>query len=406
MQLAEQVAETHVSIGHRGGRALQIAVGLTLLAIAALYILILIEFTTDMMVLHPGIYTTPCRLFIRTRNVAFLVVLMYLGLNLLATRKRPVLFLRRFGLDINSVVSRVIQKGLGRQFRFVTLDDGRFPPLHIPAFERWATRLGPPAIAVVVVLGALAARKTLSAHPASNGATQVTAAQMSLVMGYWIAILWTLLMLGWIHLLRIHRKARYKIQTDAQLNGFLFDTQHLGRWRVRLSWLRPQAVVAKVSDSLWRRCVLAVAAQCGIALIDVSDPTPNLQWEIEQSRAMALQCVFIAERSHLQSWVRAGENAPGAGARERIRELIGDDCVLLYRSDHKLGGAWFRRSLQQLVRKASNQLPRRSRAMHFPLIDRLWRMSLAAIFHAFVLFLALASGALLGVFVASWTQTN
>lgn len=406
MQIVEQVPNTRRTLAGRGGRALQIAGGAILIAIAAAYIALLIGFTTDAMVLQPGLYTEPCRIFIRTRNIAFMVVLLYLALNLLASRKRPVLFLRRFGLDINSVVSRVIQRGLGRQFRFVTLDDGRFPALDVPAFERWATRLGPPLVAVLVVSGALVARENLSAHPASNGATQQTAAQMSLVMGYWVAILWVLLMLGWAHLLRVRRKSRYNIGTEGQLKTFLFDIRQLGRWRLRSSLMRPQAVVAKVSDALWQSCVLAVAGEFGVALIDTSDPTANLQWEIERSREMALQCVFIAEKGRLLSWTGDSADTAATPAGETILKLIGDEPVLLYNASHKLGGAAFRPSLRQLLRQSSEHLPRRSRTVRFPLVDRLWRLSLATIFHTFVLVAALATGALVGAVVASVTRSN
>ena len=185
MQVVEQIPETKTQMESRASKIVRIFLGVILLAMAALYVLALIELTTDAMVLRPGVYTTACRLFIRTRNMAFLIFIIYLALNLLSTRKHSVLFLRRFGLDVNSVVSRVIQKGLGRQFRFVTLDDGRFPAVDIPALERWTGRLGPPVIAALVVLGALEARQSLSQQHSSKGAYAQTAAQMSAVMGYW-----------------------------------------------------------------------------------------------------------------------------------------------------------------------------------------------------------------------------
>lgn len=407
MQIVEQIPETKIRMENRASKVVRISLGVILLAVAALYVFALIELTTDVMVLRPGIYTTACRLFMRTRNVAILIFIIYVGLSLLSTRKHSVLFLRRFGLDVNSVVSRVIQKGLGRRFRFVTLDDGRFPAVDIPALERWAGRLGPPVIAALVVLGALATRQSLSQQHSSNGAYAQTAAQMSAVIGYWVAIFWTLLMLAWIHLRRVRRKSRYDIRRGGQLTSLLLDIRTLDRWRLRLSFLGPEAVVAKVSDSLWRKCVSDVSELLGIVLIDVSDPTPNLQWEIERSRGEAQRCVFIAERSRLQSWIGGGTHDPAAAtAGEAVAKLIGEDRVLVYEGDQKLGGASFRRSLQQVLREACRELPRRNSGKRFSLVDRLWRISLAVIFHAFVLFVALASGALLGMIVFYGTAAD
>jgi len=405
VQTVEQVPKTKLRTESRAGHALRIVLGLTLLTIAALYILALIEVTSYLIVTQVGMYSNSCRLFLRTRNVAFLVAIIYLGLNLLATPKKPVLFLRRFGLDLNSVVSRVIRRGLGRQFRFVTLDDGRFPAIDIPALERWATRLGPPVIAIAVVLGALAARDDFSHRGSSNGAYGQAAAQMIAAMGYWIAIFWTLVMLAWVHSLRMRRKSRYGIRNEEQLRAFLFETRLLGRWRLRLSLLRPQAVVAKVSDSLWQQCVSQVAEQVGMVLIDISEPTPNLQWEIERLRTAALQCVFIAERSRLQCWFGGDRDSSMTTAGASVARLVADDCVLLYQADHKLGGASFRPSLQQLLRKAAKQAPPQ-KVIKFPLMDRLWRMSISAIFHGFILFTAMASGAILGMLVFLGTATN
>jgi uncharacterized protein (DUF1501 family) len=116
------------------------------------------------------------------------LVVAMLGLTLMARPKKPILFLRRFGLDVNSVASRVIRKEQGGGFRFVTLDDGRFPPLGIPALQRWAFRLGPLAISVAIIAIASAAG-TYYAHPGSNDAQGGLARQICLALGYWDALL-------------------------------------------------------------------------------------------------------------------------------------------------------------------------------------------------------------------------
>ena len=405
MQVLEQIPRTKIRMENRAIRVFQILLGVVLLTTAALYLFLLVELTTEAMVLQPGLYTSGCRLFLRTRNVALTVLAIYLALNLFSGRKYSILFLRRFGLDVNSVVSRVIQKGLGRRFRFVTLDDGRFPSLDVPALEKWASRLGPPLVAVMVVLGAWLARQTLSQQQSSNGAYEQTAAEMSAVMGYWVAVFWVLLMLAWVHLWRVRRKSHYKIRREGQLTSFLLDIRTLDRWRLRLSLLRPQAVVARVSDSLWQRCVSGVSELAGIALIDVSDPTLNLQWEIEHSRKQGLRCVFIAERSRLQSWLASLQEPLAPPAVQAVATLIGDDRVLVYDGVQKLGGSFFRSSLQQLLSETCRPQLQRKAGQRFDVVDVLSRISLVAIFQASVLVVAIASGALVGMLVFYGTAT-
>jgi len=428
MQVAEQIPAANIGIGRRG-RALSIFAGLILLAIATVYIVGTVLFTGNRMVLDVCFYSSACMLVLRTRRVAMLVGAIYLGLNLLAAPKQPVLFLRRFGLDVNSVVSRLIRKGLGRQFRFLTLDDGRFPAVDIPGLERWMSRLAPPAIAIMIVSGALAAKNQFSHQYSSNGAYAQTAAQMSIVIGYWTAILWALFLLALAHSVQMRRTSRYRIRSDGQLNAFLYDVRLLRRWRFRLTMLRPQAVVAKVSDSLWQQCVSAVSEEVGIVLIDVSDPTPNLQWEIEHSRRAGLRCVFIGENNRLRSWMGGGcessivaaggssttrdvspDVVPAAAgeagsAAERVVQLVGNDCVLLYHGEEKLGGASFQSGLRQLLREAGAQPRQPSRRGAIPLMDRLWRISLAAIYHAFIFYIAVASGVYVGM-VLLWKTAS
>jgi hypothetical protein len=235
-------------------------------------------------------------------------------------------------------------------------------------------------------------------------------------------------MLAWAHSLQMRRKSRYHIRNDRQLYAFLYDLRLLGSWRLRLSLLRPQAIVAKLSDSLWQHCVSAVSEQVAIVLIDISDPTPNLQWEIEHSRRAALRCVFIAESGRLRSWMESGHqsaigtvdasssardpspdivapsNGAAGSAAESVAQLLGDDWVLLYDGDQRLGGASFQRGLRQLLLKASAQPPQRSTGITVPLMDRLWRLSLAAIYHGLIFFVAMASGVFVGTLLTAATK--
>jgi len=398
MQVVEHIERSTRSWGERLKRASLIALGLALLALGASYVLMLVVVTPSGIVLYPEMYTSPCNLFDRTRNVALLAGVIYLGLNIMSTPKRPVLFLRRFGLDVNSVVSRVIRAGLGRRFRFVTLDDGRFPPLDIPAFERWGSRLGPPIVAAIVTAGALAVRAEYSHKGDSGGYYATATGVMAAVTGYWIGMFWVLVVLAWAHSLKVRWRSRFRIQTEYQLSAFHAYVRRLGLWRFRLTLLQPQAVIAKVSDALWQRSIAAISDELGLVLIDISDPTSNLHWEIERARKAGIQCVFIAEQASLRAWLEYGPEAPDSSLRADIIKFVGEDLVLTYHGHESLGGARFRRSMAELLRAAIKSSPKRRSSARFEIFDRIWWASVRVAYHGSILAVALLSGTLIGFF--------
>lgn len=98
--------------------------------------------------------------------------------------------------------------------------------------------------------------------------------------------------------------------------------------------MAPQTIIARVDDSLWQQTVSAALDQTPAVLIDVSDPTASLQWEIEQLRKSSHKCVFIAERDHLCLWTE--RSSGDSEAQSSIMNLVGNDEVLTYSAQSKL----------------------------------------------------------------------
>ena len=105
----------------------------------------------------------------------------------------------------------------------------------------------------------------------------------------------------------------------------------------------PQLVVLRVASGVWRQTVSRFASVSFVALIDVSEPTENLVWEIEELMVRARKtCVFIAQHD------RALEIASGSGARTfdgHVASLLELDEILAYTTDRR-GRRRFARALR------------------------------------------------------------
>ena len=105
----------------------------------------------------------------------------------------------------------------------------------------------------------------------------------------------------------------------------------------------PQLVVLRVASSVWRQTVSRFASVSFVALIDVSEPTENLVWEIEELMLRARKtCIFIGQHD------RALQIASGSGARpfdERVARLLELGEILAYTTDRR-GRRRFARALR------------------------------------------------------------
>ena len=403
-QISRQLELPRLSLGSTVRRLVGVLCGFALLTFSAhhLYQIVLtnIEDMPVQVVLYAqGPYFRPCFLLGQLFQFFEGLVVAIVGLTLIALPKKPILFLRRFGLDVNSVVSRVIRKKLGGRFRFVTLDDSRFPPLAIPALQRWAFRLGPLIISVAVIASAVYFGTYYGSHPGSNFAQGELARQIHFALDYWVAVLAGLMFFAWTHSLLVRRRAHKTIRTPLAMEKLLHEVELLGSLLLRLRVLAPHAMVANVSDELWRQCVSDIAARVPIILFDLSEPTSNLLWEIEHAQQAGLHGVFIAEAQRFEGWHgRLTESEPD-GPANRVAQLVGDRAVLLYDCQQKFGGELFGANLRKSLLSALQAECMWRLRKRLPMMGRVWHNSMAAAKYGFALLISLLAGALLGVLV-------
>jgi len=117
--------------------------------------------------------------------------------------------------------------------------------------------------------------------------------------------------------------------------------------------ISPRLVVVTVATDLWQPAVQQLAARASMILIDVSERTENLLWEIQNVLPkLGPRCILIG---HYDKVCRLATNGPHAAPRglvaAHLASLLDDREVLAYTNDD-LGMRRFARALQAKLEDA------------------------------------------------------
>ncbi len=209
-------------------------------------------------------------------------------------RPKPVcLFLRRFGPhEHTEAVRDAFRRELGKRYRLVTLDDSVFVPLRLPARE---TALSGTAFAMTLLasVGLFAATLIYFAmqfQPTITGWYGLVMVQGMLTFGAP-----ALMLTSWVcgvsiiffvvHTIRTSRRSRAVVRETDDIAHLASDVARL-RKRTRRSLLAaPRSVVVTVRDSLWQPTVDSLISGSDAVIIDTTEMTENIRWEIERVEA-------------------------------------------------------------------------------------------------------------------------
>jgi hypothetical protein len=101
--------------------------------------------------------------------------------------------------------------------------------------------------------------------------------------------------------------------------------------------LIPRLTVLRVSPEIWQLAVQRIAASAGLVVIDVSEPTENVLWEIaELQPAFGARCIFIGQHDRLRA-LAAVQHAPDGSLHERCMRVLHGRAILAYTTD--IGGS-------------------------------------------------------------------
>jgi hypothetical protein len=270
---------------------------------------------------------------------AVMLVGLILGVWLLRGRRRLVLFLRRFGfVGATEVLTFALANAIGSSWRLITLDDQKVLPVGTGGRIRWTT-------IIVFVLSLLIPAGLILWfwYVGIDDITKANSQGLAGLIGVLIALLFTLLFVialsllfviigvfslgSYISVRRAERSKRLAIASAEQIEVV---SRSIAR-RVRRV-ISPKLVVVRVTNPVWQDSVRGLAALSSAIVIDVSEPTQNLLWEISTLRPeLRPHWIFVAEQERFRGWTEATESELN---RQLLAALDGES-VLAYSMERK-----------------------------------------------------------------------
>jgi hypothetical protein len=323
-----------------------------------------------------------------------------LGIRLLRGDRELVLFLRRFGYDdATRAVSFAAAKTVGGSWRLVTLDDHEIAPMGVPAGTRRlygigarafsvGSKLGEPVIRIyALALGAMCAivglellrapdwRATLedgTFDPYFDTVGQLAELHVPVdAMGWSLPGVFTVLAvvtvlafaagLAYLGLMLLMFPLAPVLvflssSADAMKAADKAKTLEIGthtsiplaaRSVVESSRkvFAPRLVVLRVATPVWQETVRGFAEVSSAPLIDLSDVSENVLWEIEElTRRFGPRCLLVGRHDRVAQLADPVSPAPGS-PEERLLRLLDGHEVLAYTTDRR-GMRRFARSLR------------------------------------------------------------
>ena len=334
------------------------------------------------------------------------------GLKLLRGKRQLVLFLRRFGFDeAREVVTFAVASSIGRAWRLVTLDDHEVAALGVPTSTRrlfqfaglgsrtigalsrlmaalpslagaaWAAMLG------IIAIDALGKRDWVAALPESAfkyfkpiiAAVQSgridydLGANLESVFVVLAGIIVVLLLIALISIAfyflaiplivpiglftssieavaKAEQTKRRSIDNPLQVDALAIAIAQESR-----GVFSPRLVVLTVSAAAWRHTVSRLAMVSSAILIDISEPTENLVWEVRELRErFGSRFLLVGDHRRLQAINEVETPASNPHAAQLLDLLDGQE-VLAYDADGR-GMRRFGRALRDKL----ETLPARS----------------------------------------------
>ncbi|MGH9181455.1 MAG: hypothetical protein ACRDY5_07050 [Acidimicrobiales bacterium] len=256
--------------------------------------------------------------------VAGALVALLVGIRFVRGRRRLVLFLRRFGLtEATAAVTFAVVKSIGRSWRLVTLDDSAVAPVGSSRGTRRIVGLAT-VVTVVVVASAVVwlvgggfdsyvrGIEVTSAGDTANqsfgdaiGSAIGEGIAVGVIAGLTFAFVCLLAAFGAAGALfggSAHRAARRAEQAKSVViageSAIAPATKRTADASRRV--FGPRLVVARVADSVWQPTVLAFAGASAVVLVDVSEASDNLLWELRSLETDGRRRLLIGRQARVE----------------------------------------------------------------------------------------------------------
>ncbi|HEU0078086.1 MAG TPA: hypothetical protein VFQ76_10585 [Longimicrobiaceae bacterium] len=259
--------------------------------------------------------------------------LLYVGWALFEGRKTPVIYLRRFGsTSANRVITDAIGARLGSAYRVVTLDDLEIQPTYPPRIHVLFSVLAPLVLAVCFVgISTYVYELRLRRQYSFGARLDQGLAPMIIELCFGACGI-----MASIHTWRVIRRSHLRVVDTQGVREVTKRVLKLSNWLRGPRLMDSLVTVVRVADSEWKSMVASLLEYTQNVIVDVSVPTTNVLWELEQLSLLRFrQCVIIANREQVLGWLDT--TPPADEARDlydRTRALLADREILLYDSEN------------------------------------------------------------------------
>ena len=334
-------------------------------------------------------------------SITITVVGLRVGLRLLRGNRKLVLFLRRFGYgDATKVATFAAAKTIGRSWRLVTLDDASVAPLGVPTGTRrlvvgaglvrqgvmvapmFVAYVGKFILAALIVILLVAFLQAVILDQGLSDAFEpygrvlesvmeghipfdaigsnlvgafAVAATLTMftvwaLIASFAALLVTIVLSVPFSLLDFASdavQAADKLTIRQVENASEIDRAARAIAAESRKIFAPRLVVLRVASEVWRQTVIRLAASGSLTIIDVSEPTENLLWEIQElTERSGPRCVFVGQSDRVARLTASSEDVPAPGPiDERLLRLLDGREVLAYVTNRR-GMRRFARALR------------------------------------------------------------
>lgn len=271
---------------------------------------------------------------------------VWLGLRLIRGRRRIGLYLRKFGFaPTTNTVSFALRRAAGRTWRLVTLDDSMVVPVGVGTAKRGLSTL---AVLVGVGLAGWVVWYFISGDAAAqeqrnldNALAQADSAGDRLAQTVGIAFinaLGTLMLIIFGCLFALIMIAGFAARRAAsRAEGIARQSVHreheIGAAAGRLAaaarrTFAPRLMVVSVPTSFWQRAIHGLAQVCDVVVIDVSEPTDALLWEVQHIKPMfAGRWVLVGARERVAALAHPQTALTGSPQGLLARLLDGEEIL-------------------------------------------------------------------------------
>jgi hypothetical protein len=283
------------------------------------------------------------------RNVALgtalTVTCLWLGQKLYRGKRRLVLFLRRFGFtEATQALTYALSTAMGSSWRLVTLDDHQIAPVGIGKGGRWLTRVISVVALVIAAWGLIwvfggglvkAVMGGAKRQPASFGeligmivgefAAALVLGSLALLMVSFFAGIALYSLSAALSVRRAEKSKKIEIDQRQKLEPLARVATRRGQ-----KIFSPRLIVVRVATAFWQETVRYFIGQCSAVVIDISEPSENLLWEISTLKSDAnSRWILVGESKRLERMV-AGERTP---LHSRMFALLDGEEVIAYGAD-------------------------------------------------------------------------